>query len=742
MSDDQPADEEKAPAAEPAEVKPEEAEPDGAPEQPEEDADTAKATATDPSKARHLHQNTRALENAVAALLGERGSVGNVFVANTIGLVEAGSPRGPGGHGSVPTGPIAPEALSSITATFVSPDNYRDLKERLRDNRILLLRAPSGWGRTATALHLLAQECARGVEKLSPDLDLRSPSTPVELTADHGYLLESLEIGQAAALSTFALEQWKRRLADTGARMVVLVAAHTPVRDREIGGFLVDGAARLDDRALVHSHFQGGLRRAGKPEQDLADFPEFAELVEEVVGRSLRAHDLAEFGRGLCLVVLGERELEDVRQRYAAHAESGFREWFDGLSDNDHRAFAIALAVFDGLPLATVAENATKLAKAIQAAEVPDSRDRTRKVFAVRTLSLAEQMAAEITTVVEDGDLGSLAVDVVRYRDPHRPRRVLQHIWLEYPEAHAVVRAWLRELGSSPDRDVRFRVGVAAGLLSLSEFEHTRRYVIERWADRNAAWERHAVLGALRLPAMQPEMQPLLARMIDQWLQGVKVTGRRVAAVAALGVLPIMTTAESLKRLRKAADTDTPRMVIAIADAITNLVVEHDKLDAVLGELIKWSVSTKPAVRATALICVVQLSVYLQVSEDGSTEPWPGLLWVAEDDTRTADRADRVVVGTRRVTRREAVVTLVARALEAQFYLHEMLDVFRRWVKTAQRDTTQRAPLGRLFADLVRTTGDAATIPFHLEDWARARNGPRDAVADLLAALDEKENRA
>ncbi|WP_433271278.1 hypothetical protein ACQPZF_11965 [Actinosynnema sp. CS-041913] len=739
MSDEQPDEEEKAP--EPAEGKPEEPKPDGTPDQPEEKAEDAKATATDPSKARHLHQNSRALENAVAALLGERGNVGNVFVANTIGLVEAGSTLGPGGHGSVPTGPIAPDVLNSITATYVSPENYRELRERLRDNGILLLRASSGWGRTATALHLLARECARGVEKLSPDIDLRLPSTPVELAADHGYLLEALEIGQAASLSAFALDQWKRRLDEAGARMVVLVSAHTPLREREVDSFLVDGAARLDDRALVLSHFQDGLRRAGKPQQDLADFQEFAELVEEVVGRSLSAHDLGEFGRGLCSVVLGERELADVRQRYAAHAESRFREWFDGLTDNEHRAFAIGLAVFDGLPLATVAENATKLAKAIQAAEAPDYRDRTRKVFAVCTLSLAEQVEAEITTRVEDGDLGSLAVDVVGYRDPHRPRRVLEHVWLEYPEAHAVVRDWLRESGSSSDRDVRFRVGVAVGLLSLSEFEHARRHVIERWADKNAAWERHAVLGALRLPAMQPEMQPLLARMIDQWLQGFTVTGRRVAAVAALGVLPIMTTAESLKRLRRAADTETPAMVIAIADAITNLVVEHDKLDAVLGELIKWSVSTKPAVRATALICVVQLSVYLQVSEDGSTEPWPGLLWVAEVDSRAAEREDRVVVGTRRVTRREAVVTLVARAMEAPFYLDEMVEVFRRWVKTAQRDATQRAPVGRLFADLARKTGDPATLRFHLEEWARARNGPRDAVADLLAALDQEEDR-
>ena len=98
--------------------------------------------------------------------------------------------------------------------------------------------------------------------------------------------------------------------------------------------------------------------------------------------------------------------------------------------------------------------------------------------------------------------------------------------------------------------------GVAVGLLSLAEFDHARRLVIEPWADERKYWERQAVLGALRLPAMQPELQPLINRMIDSWLPGRKATGRRLAAVAALGSLPIMTTAQVLKRLRRAADTD------------------------------------------------------------------------------------------------------------------------------------------------------------------------------------------
>lgn len=710
--------------------------------EPDEDAPDPKASASDPTKARKLHQDARAMENAISALLGVRGGIGNVFVANTIGLVDAGLPRASGSHhGSVPTGPIPPEALDAVIGAFVQPADYPQLRERLRDRWLVLLRASAGWGRTATALNLLGVECAQGVHKLSPDTDLRSPSAPVELTTDHGYLLEALEFDQAAGLTEFSLDLWRRRLADAKARMVVLVSAETPLRERELAGYLVDGGPRWDDQSLVVSHFQAGLRAAGEPARDLVDFPDFADLVEEVVSRTLRAQDLADFGRGLCDVVLGRRAIEDVRLRYALNAESAFREWFDGLPDNEHRAFAVALGVLDGMPLATVAEAGTALAKLIQAAEVPDPHDRTRAVFAIRTHDLVERMNAEITSAVEDSELGSLAAEVVRYRDPQRPRKVLEHVWREHTEAHGVVRGWLCDLGSSGDRHVRIRAGVAVGLLSLSEFDHARRHVIEPWADENAYWERQAVIGALRLPAMQPDLQPLITRMIDRWLDGRTATGRRVAAVAALGTLPIMTTGQVLKRLRKAADTDEAPMIIAIADSVTTLALEPDRLDDVLGALLLWTRSNRATLRSTALHCVLQLTVYLQVSEENSTDPWPGLLWVADLDRRTPEPERPIVIGARRIGRREAVVALLARALEAQHFMTEAFAVVHRWVRTAQRDATQLEPLGVLLADVVEAIGRPDTVRSHLADWARARRGPTEAANRLLAVLDREETR-
>lgn len=692
----------------------------------QEEPPDAKRNASDPRNARKLGQDARALDNAVAALLGER-NVGNVFLNSSIGLVDAGvfGQAGGASHRAVPSGPISADAIRSVTATFVPPESYAVLRERLRSQWIVLLRGPAGSGRTATALHLLGSECAEGVDKLSPDTSLRNPSGTLTLDDDHGYLLESLEVDQAASLNDYTLGLWQRQLESSRARMIVLVDAGTAMREHELAHYLVDTAQLPDGRALVASHFQVQLKVSGKPGQKLDDYPEFGELVDEVVGVTPRAHDLADFGRGLSQIVLGQRDIEDLRQSYTRTAESGFREWFDGLGDNEQRAFAIALAVFDSMPLQVVSEAATALAKAIQAAEIPDRRARVRDVFAVRRLSLVERVHAEITTSVEDSDLGSLTVEVVRYRDRRRPRRVLEHVWREYPEAHQVVRKWLCDLGSSADRQVRTRAGVAVGLLSLSEFDHVRRHVLERWADAKHDWERQAVIGALRLPMMQPHLQPLINRMLTGWLRGKTATGRRIAAVAVLGTLPIVEPARALKLLRKAADIDDDAMIIALADSITNLSLDLDRLGLVLEALLSWTLARSIRVRAVGLNCVLQLCSFLEAEVEGSAEPWPGLLRVAEGEHRTA------------------VVELIARAIEAPFFMPETYEVIRRWVNIAQRDEAQREPLGALLVDVVRTTGGSrASLRHNLIRWARGRNGPVEAAVELIAVLDREDNQS
>jgi hypothetical protein len=579
----------------------------------------------------------------------------------------------------------------------------------------------------------LHAECAEGVEKLNPDASLRGPAD-LGLVANRGHLLEWLDVDEAQRLHAFHVERLKQALEKRGARMIVLVEPDTPIAEDALSAYLVDGGAPPDGRAVVTRHFTAHLASAGKPGQDVHDFSDFVELIDGFVETARRVGNVAEFARDLGEVVLGRMNLAAVRARYASTAETMFREWFDGLVDNDQRAFAIALAVFNGMPMHTVASTATQLGKNMQAAENPDRRSRRRSIFALRKGDLVGRVGADVLTASENTDLGPLAARVVCYQDDRRPRKLLEHVWWEYNEAHMVVRSWLYCLGQSPDSRVRSRAGVAVGLLSLSEFDHVRQLVIEPWADENSHDQLDAVLGALELPSWQPELRPLLVKMLSEWLESGS-TGRRVAGIKALGTLGVVSPGRALRMMRRSAGAKKSSMVVrlAVAEAVTNLALIPGRLGQVMATVLKWSDELRLTVRNTGLLCSLQLCTYLEINTEDSAEPWPALLHIAEHDP---EPQHPLRYGGEEVGYRRLVVIMLGRLLSAPFYLPSAFAMLKRWVELAHKDPTQRKPLGRLFRDVAEETGDEASLRFYLDEWASGRKNYSEAVEEVLAAFD------
>jgi hypothetical protein len=697
--------------------------------------DDLKARATDQNKARQLARDNRARAEAVTAILGGTTRPVNIFLDSTIGLVETGGQRPLGVSGGVATGSVTEEALRFLATTFVEPSSYAELRRQLREHLVIMLRAAPGWGRTTTALRLLHSECAEGVEKLNPDVSLRIPKD-LELRSGRGHLLEWLDVDEARRLHEFHFDQLKRTLRDRGARLIVLLDPTTPIREHALSSFIVDGGVAPDGNHVVAKHFGAHLTVAGKAGQAVRDFPQLAGLISEVVQTTHRLAGLAEFARDLGEVVLDRVDLAAIESRYADTAEAAFREWFDGLADNDQRAFAIALSVFNGMPMHTVAVSATILAKDMQAAENPDRRTRTRSLFALRRGDLIGQVGAEVVTASELTDLGPLAAHVVRYRDDRRPRKVLEHVWWEYDEAHRIVRNWLYELGSSLDYRIRTRAGVAVGLLGLSEFDHVRQFVIERWADANSALELEAVKGALELPAQQPELQPLLIKMLSEWLKS-KSTGRKVAAIHALGTFGLVSPGRALRLMRKATGAKNAELdvQVAVGDAVINLAIIPGRLGQVMLTVLKWSDELRISVRNTGLLCALRLASYLEVSIEDSLEPWPALLHVAEHEP---DTPHAMVYEGKEIGYRRLVVTLLGRLLSAPFYMPAAFAALKAWVEVAQKDPAQRKPLGQLLRDLAEETGDEASLRFYLGEWSTGRKNYAEAVTDIVAVLDRE----
>lgn len=745
MSDEEKPGEADGESEEPA-IEPVESQAEGKPAEPETPGNDAekerkdsveedlKANATDPDKAHRLARQTRARAEAVWSLLGEVEAT-NIFVGSTIGLLDAGARRPMDGVRGVVTGTVTDEALRHVATTFVAPGGYDQLVTRLRQRSVILLRAAPGWGRMTTALHLLSEECAQGVEKLNPDVNLRAPKE-LGLRAGRGHFLEWLDLTEAERLHHFHLEQLEHALADQGALMVVLLDPDTPIREDALSAYVVEGGAPPDGHAVVASHFTAHLATAGKADQEVGHFAEFAELVDGVVETEARIGGIAEFARVLGEVVLNRIGLDVVRDRYADTAQSRFREWFDGLVDNDQRAFAIALAVFNHMPMHTVATTARMLGQAMQAAENPDPKTRLRTIFALRRGDLVERVGADVATATEITDLGPLAARVLRYRDDRRPRKILDHVWWEYDEAHTVVRQWLYELGQSPDARICARAGVAVGLLSLSEFDHVRQFVIEPWAHANSEDQLEAVMGALELPSMRPELQPLIVKMLTGWLRS-NSTGLKVAAVRALGAFGLVSPGRALRMMRKAvrAGDDVLPVMSAVAEAVMSLAVIPGRLGQVLVTVLKWSDDIRTEVRNTGLLCALKLCVYLHTSAADSAESWPALLHVAEHDPEPQHPMtyQREEIGFRR-----AVVIMLGRVLSAPFYVPEAIAVLKQWVEVAQKDPIQRAPLGRLLFDVAEETGDEASLRFYLDEWAKGRKNYAEAVGDIVTAFNRE----
>lgn len=693
----------------------------------EHDTESAWKRVTDPDHARRLADIGYERDAAVAALRG--GGYANVFLGQTtVETIVAGNHHGgapPRGAMTdvVPSGPVSTAILDRIRSFFVHPDGYGDMRLRLNKQWLVLLRARTGTGRTTAALHLLDEECREGVRKLDPDVELKTVGLD-DLESNNGYLLESLEPRQAAALRAYHVEQLATRLGERGCRLVVIVDDAAPLRLDEVGQYLVDGIGLVESEALVRKHLGCGLRKAGHDGDGTAllEQREVRELLAEIPPDT-PLREQANLGTLLVEVVQGRAELLTVQDQYRAVASAEFEKWFDEQADAEQRSFVIALAVFNGMPVQVVSVAARMLADRIKAVEVPRRLDRARSLFATPLRKRLADARAEVVQSTQETPHGQVAVQVVRFRDERFPRRVLEHVCQQYDQVHDLVRKWLLNLGADPDQRVKMRAGVAVGLLSLFEFERTRSLVILPWADSGDEDARDAAIAALQIPSQQPEFTPVITRMLTDWIKQNNEPWRRVTAVRALGSTGAMMPDLALRLLRRAARRADWKLATAIAASMAELFQRRELTGTVLDTLVQWTGEDEfPVRRETGLLSVLHLSYYLVVEPSQAAGTWPVLVWLADAEPAYHDR----------------ILTLLARMLDASGFIQPGYRELRRWVVVAQKETSLREPLARMFLKLAAASDNDGTIRHYLVEWAAERKGPIAAATAILDYFDRE----
>lgn len=675
----------------------------------------------DPARRREARAAGNALLDALASFGGLSLHANNLILGDaSVGtLIGRDHYGGASGRGFVPSGPVSRYLLEHLEKTFVPPPVFGEVCSRLGKQRLLFLRAPKGWGRTAAAVRALGAECTEGVHKLNPDVQLTSLA--LDFTPGTGYLLESLEVGQATALHSFHLEQLSRMLTTHRCGMIV-VLDNTVELSADVETFLLDGGEPADATELVRKHLRWCLPDG---RIDVLDRPEVAHLLDEVAEYRPPARDLALLAAQLAEVAVGRIDISDVVNRHSAAVDDRFRKWFDEELDVEARAFAISLAVFNRMPLHTTSDASRALARLIMLEQIPDESQHVRSVFGVRSAEMLSKTRAELYQSFEETEYGRVPVQAVRFQDDRYPRRVLEYVWREYPAAHQLVQGWLRELGANQDLEICTRAGVAVGLLATFEFDHSRRLVIEPWADSGEGHDRFAAIGALQFPSLQPELTPLVVRILAVWLRGSQPLPRRVTAAAALGstVGQIMPN-RALELLRRAARSSEPAVQEAVCYGMLQLFKVTELTGMVLGELRIWTDSEQIPLRYTGFRCVIELSFDLEIATSRGARAWPVMIWLAEESAG----------------HRDSVVTLFARLMEAAYYMPSAYLEIRRWVRIAEKDPQLRAPLGKLLIDLGHAIQDTECVRNYLRDWAEEPNGPIRAVDEILTMLD-RENK-
>ncbi len=746
MTDEPPEDQEPEPA-EKAEAKPppedaeqekpadkdkksgEKSEKDDGEKEEEDDLRAAQDKAADPESAQSWGRFSDQVDAAVRSLLGWgagglAGSFGtaNFFLGDT-SVGQVGDRHGAAGYHDVDlrlrSGEVPGTLLERIEQSYVEPAGYAELRYRLEQRQLLIIQAKKGTGRTTTALRLLSETCRAGVRKLNPDRPLKE-LTAKDLEPACGYLLESLDPLQAAEFRSFHAEQLERTMREQGCMLVVIVDESVRLLDTEIGEFVATDFGRIHPKPLLERYLAWELADSATADRELLARPDVREIVEQL-GDELPPRELARLGRLLIDVANNRLDLAYVRDRYSHASSVDFSRWFDALADTDQRAFVIALAIFNDESVQTVSAAARMLANRFRRLEAPRREDRARLVFATQLSERVEAARAELVDSTQDTNHGRVQVRKLRFRDERFPARVLDWLRLQYTDALDVVLDWLFDLGGYDEHEVRARVGVAIGALSQYDFTYVFNRIIFRWAGSGNTEERRAAVAALRVPGQLPELEHVVSKVLKHWAER-GTPELRATAAEALGSMPTISTKQALIVLRKATTRAT---AYSVGVGLTDLFLRADP-SQVLHALIRWSDDGRaPDRRDTALLTVLIMSRYVRVRVETSSERWPVLLWLADQD---ADRRTQILV-------------LFSRMLQTADFLRDTNQVFKDWVRISGKDSTIAEPLARLLHDIGRHSGDLAGIRYDLEQWAGARQGPTAAARTVLRLFDEtREN--
>lgn len=606
------------------------------------------------------------------------------------------------------SGEVPRATLTGLDQAFVDEgSNFRDLLDRLRKERVLVLTGPRFTGRHTAALMLLLRLGTASVHALDRSTSPEKLTDRLGTEEARGYVLCDPITARNQPLRDTHLLAARDKL-DERSFLVITADPHTHLEGVTSHPWQPPGTAavlRSSLRARVGDEEELRRLMALPAVTDfLTHHPQLREAVRfaDVLGRhSLLGGDATEV----------EAFSQDALERQV-------QEWFedeDGALHLREKAFLVALAAFHKGPYALTAELSDLLFGLLQRTEDP-ARPAAVPVFGTNPAKRLQLARAVRYPKEEQTEWGPVTQSMAAFQDDRAAAVLLREVWTGHPSARPALVGWLRLLAADGRSFVRTRAASTAAVLALHDLPSAMALVIEEWARSDRPWLRIGAVNALALAHIIGT--PNIPRIIDRWCTDDTSHPRlRWAAIRVHGLIGDERPAQTVEALRAAvrpldADDDETRAEIAQS---VELLLLSDARDEVLDELLRTR-DDDPAAIDLALHGFLRACRH---TEDDEPRGRPLVLdWYARAATTRPESARGIALLWRSVLDRPGG--------------QDALDLLHGWVVAADRDRDTEWALAALLPALVTRTNERDRL-FHL--LREGVHGEVPAVSERLLTV-------
>ncbi|MCX4830752.1 MULTISPECIES: hypothetical protein [unclassified Streptomyces] len=604
------------------------------------------------------------------------------------------------------SGNIPAAELDHLAEVFAGYETLvHPLRDRLREERVLVLSGAPFTGRRSAALMLLRSIDASRVRAIDPNT--RPTALTDEMNGDSlGYLISDLVTDRDNPLRDIDLWAVQDTLRKKDAYMVITVDLFATLR-----GVAVVEWQPSSPQAVLRSHLHARVQDPRK-ENGLLSLP----ISREFLGRDdHQLREAASFAEALAAHADGRITYEELVDVGPILVRDQVQEWF-GTDETTLRdkAFLISLAAFDEAAYALTAELSDSLWGQFQRTEDAGKEPRVGIFGTSITKRLRLARAVEYWQE-EHTEWGPVLQRMARFEERRAAGEVLREVWTSHPSARPALLAWLRKLAKDGRPLVRTRAAVTAAVLAETDLPSAMALLIEGWA--KSKLYRDCLVAANALATAYAVGAPNIPQILRSWCDGEAEPRTRWTAIRAYALVGPHMPDEALEALAEAARTGGDEKEAQHIAESTALLLSDESVPVrrrVLGRLLEL-LQDEPSGRRLALHAFVLAGT--------RADSRLLLRWYAEAATSGVEDAEKLIL-------------LWQTALADLRYTTDALKGLAGWVLEADGDPQVERQLTLLLPRLAVSPEDGKRLDYMLGTLcARRGDGPPAVAGRLMAVL-------